>query len=55
VRSIITSERPADNWGGALPKPLLDLRGRLPKRIDQALIAEEKPTYYWYLRYVYNM
>lgn len=52
---MLTAERAADNPDGSLPKDLTDFRGRLPDRFDCETIAAEKRTYYWYLRYVYNL
>lgn len=39
-----------------LPHPLVDLRGaNLPQVVPANIVAQEKPTYAWYLRHVFNM
>jgi hypothetical protein len=37
-----------------VPRDLADLRPHLPKVVDRVLVEQEKPTYYWYLRQIYN-
>ena len=40
---------------GTLPLALADLGSPVPLLIDDATVANERPTYYWYLRLIWNL